>query len=120
MHDDAHPEACLDQYVVGFIYWEIYFTVHYKSRNILFFIRMTKRPTSNPQTLPANSDLCTGVRRFVPDEYVFGALDYLFAVGVWGFRILGLGQVLGTNSHDYFAPKNTNLSFNLHFAFIRP
>ena len=40
-------------------------------------------------------------RCFVPDEFVFGALDYLFAVGVWGFRILGLGRVLGMNSHGF-------------------
>ena len=46
---------------------------------------------------------CWGVRRFVPDEFVFGVLDYYFAVGVWGccFRILGLGQVLGTNCHGF-------------------
>ena len=27
----------------------------------------------------------TGVRQFVPDEFVFGVLDNLFAVGIWGF-----------------------------------
>ena len=28
-----------------------------------------------------------GVRRFVPDKFVFGVLDYYFAVGVWGFGV---------------------------------
>ena len=28
-----------------------------------------------------------GVRRFVPDKFVFGGFDYLFAVGVWSFRV---------------------------------
>ena len=54
-----------------------------------------------------NSVLCVadvGVRRFVPDEFVFDVLDYLFAVGDrgWGFWILGKGQVLGTNGHGFF------------------
>lgn len=31
-----------------------------------------------------------GVRRFVPNEFVFGVLDYLFAVGV-GFLDFWLG-----------------------------
>ena len=32
-----------------------------------------------------------GVRRFVPDEFVFGVLDYLFAIGGWGFGVGVLG-----------------------------
>ena len=32
-----------------------------------------------------------GVRRFVLDEFVFGDLDYEFAVGVWGFGVGVLG-----------------------------
>ena len=40
-------------------------------------------------------------RCFVPDEFVLGVLDYLFAVWVWGFRILGLGRVWGTSSHGF-------------------
>ena len=39
------------------------------------------------------------VRQFVPDEFVFGVLDYYFAVRVWGFGVLGLRGVLGTYCH---------------------
>ena len=42
-----------------------------------------------------------GSQMICPDEFVFGVLDYLFAVGVWGwgFWILGLGRICGTNIH---------------------
>ena len=35
------------------------------------------------------------VRRFVPDKFVFGVLDYLYAVGVWGFGVGVCGFSVG-------------------------
>ena len=33
----------------------------------------------------------TGFRRFVPNKFVFGDLDYYFAFAVWGFGVGVLG-----------------------------
>ena len=39
-----------------------------------------------------------GLRRFVPDKFVFGVLDYKFAIGVLGLRFYDFG--LGTSFGD--------------------
>ena len=47
-----------------------------------------------------------GVRRFVPDKFVFGDLEYHLRLGFGdlglGFRIFGLGQVFGMNCHGFY------------------
>ena len=50
----------------------------------------------------SESPLCNnnkGVRRFVPDKFIFEVLDKLFAVGIWGFGVwfsdFALGMSLG-------------------------
>ena len=48
-----------------------------------------KKPLPGKNSSQYRSDW--GVRRFVPDKFVFGDLDYKFVVGVWGFAVGVLG-----------------------------